>query len=86
MADVLEKFKDKDGHFLCCTIQLEEEIKSILNLYRASLISFPNEKIMDEAKAFSTMYLKQIFQKSHIIGAYLLKEVIMIHVHTNYYI
>ncbi|XP_059072647.1 alpha pinene synthase, chloroplastic-like [Cryptomeria japonica] len=74
-SDVLEQFKAKDGQFLCCTTQIEGEIQCILNLFRASLIAFPNEKIMDEAQAFSTMYLKQILEKSHILGASLLKEI-----------
>ncbi|GLJ05789.1 hypothetical protein SUGI_0025360 [Cryptomeria japonica] len=72
---VLEKFKEKDGQFLCCITHSEEEIKSILNLFRASLIAFPNETIMDDVKSFAIMYLNQIFQKTRTFGANLLQEI-----------
>ncbi|GLJ05738.1 hypothetical protein SUGI_0024250 [Cryptomeria japonica] len=74
-SDMLEQFKDKEGQFLGCTSQSEEEIKSVLNLFRGSLIAFPEEKIMDEAKAFSTMYLNQVLQKTHILSASLSQEI-----------
>ncbi|GLJ05737.1 hypothetical protein SUGI_0024240 [Cryptomeria japonica] len=74
-SDVLEQFKEKDGQFIRSTSQTEEEIKSIVNLFRASLISFPEETIMDEAKAFSTMYLNQVLEKTDIISANLLQEI-----------
>ncbi|GLJ09968.1 hypothetical protein SUGI_0119290 [Cryptomeria japonica] len=61
-SDALESFKGKDGKFLKSSTQSKEEIQSIINLFRASLIAFPNEKVMDEAKSFSTKYLKQALQ------------------------
>jgi hypothetical protein len=39
------------------------EMRSIVNLYRASLIAFPGEKVMEEAEIFSTKYLKEALQK-----------------------
>ncbi|KAH9297306.1 hypothetical protein KI387_028988, partial [Taxus chinensis] len=65
-SDVLEKFKAKNGGFLCSTTQPEEEIKSFLNLFRASLIVFPNENVMEEAKSFATAYLNQALHKTDI--------------------
>ncbi|GLJ05752.1 hypothetical protein SUGI_0024540 [Cryptomeria japonica] len=66
-SDVLRHFKGNDGQFLCPSTQSEEEkIGSILNLYRASLIAFPGENIMDEAKAFATTYLNQALQRTDI--------------------
>ena len=65
-SDVLEHFKDQKGHFAFCSsssIQTGGEIRSVLNLFRASLIAFPNEKVMDEAQIFSTTYLKEAVQK-----------------------
>ena len=38
-------------------------MRSIVNLYRASLIAFPGEKVMEEAEIFSTKYLKEALQK-----------------------
>nr|AAX07267.1 (-)-alpha-pinene/(-)-camphene synthase [Pseudotsuga menziesii] len=65
-SDVLEHFKDQKGHFASCSsssIETGGEIRSVLNLFRASLIAFPNEKVMDEAQIFSTTYLKEAVQK-----------------------
>jgi len=61
-SDVLEHFKDQKGQFACSAIQTEGEIRSVLNLFRASLISFPGEKVMEEAEIFSAMYLKEALQ------------------------
>uniref|UniRef100_A0A0D6QR21 Uncharacterized protein n=1 Tax=Araucaria cunninghamii TaxID=56994 RepID=A0A0D6QR21_ARACU len=62
-ADVLEHFKGMDGQFLSFTNDIQKEIKCFLNLYRASLIAFPGEKVLDEAKAFTTTYLKEALKK-----------------------
>nr|R9QMR4.1 RecName: Full=(-)-beta-phellandrene synthase 1, chloroplastic; AltName: Full=Terpene synthase (-)betaphell1; Short=PcTPS-(-)betaphell1; Flags: Precursor [Pinus contorta]AFU73853.1 (-)-beta-phellandrene synthase [Pinus contorta] len=62
-SDVLENFKDHNGQFTCSGIQTEGEIRGVLNLFRASLIAFPGEKVMEEAEIFSTMYLKHALQK-----------------------
>nr|QHZ00920.1 terpene synthase 13 [Taiwania cryptomerioides] len=63
-SDILQQFIAKDEKLLHPNSQSnEEEIKSILNLFRASLIAFPQEKALDDAKSFSTTYLKQALQK-----------------------
>ncbi|GLJ05579.1 hypothetical protein SUGI_0020660 [Cryptomeria japonica] len=72
---MLGAFRTANGQFLCSTAQTEEDkIKSILNLFRASHIAFPGEKILDEAKQFSTTYLSQAIQKSGI-SCNLLQEI-----------
>jgi hypothetical protein len=62
-SGVLENFKDENGQFFCnSTGEQEEEnkrVRSMLSLLRASSISFPGEKVMDEAKAFATDYLNR---------------------------
>ena len=63
MSNVLEQFKDKKGQFACSTNKREEEIRTVLNLFRASLIAFPGEKVMEEAEIFSAIYLKEAIQK-----------------------
>ncbi|KAH9297286.1 hypothetical protein KI387_028968, partial [Taxus chinensis] len=65
-SDVLEQLKLKNREFLRSTTQAEEKIKSILNLFRASLIVFRNENVMEEAKSFATAYLNQALQKTEI--------------------
>jgi len=65
---VLDNFKDANGQFFCNSTGKQEEgdkrLRSMLTLFRASEISFPGEKVMDEAKAFTTEYLNQV-----LIGA-----------------
>ena len=63
MSNVLEQFKDKKGKFGCFANKTEGEIRTVLNLFRASLITFPNEKVMEEAEIFSAIYLKEVVQK-----------------------
>lgn len=62
-SHVLDHFKNEKGQFTCSAIQTEGEIRDVLNLFRASLIAFPGEKIMEEAEIFSTMFLKDALQK-----------------------
>ncbi|GLJ09977.1 hypothetical protein SUGI_0119460 [Cryptomeria japonica] len=72
-SGVLENFKGKDGQFLSSYSQSNKEIKTILNLFRVSLIAFHGEKIMEEAKAFATRYLEQVLPK--INGSNLSREI-----------
>lgn len=37
---------------------------SMVNLLRASNLAFPGETVMEDAKAFSSAYLKQVLEKS----------------------
>lgn len=60
--DVLEHFKNQKGQFVCSSNHTENEIRSVLNLFRASLIAFPWEKVMEEAEIFSTAYFKELPQ------------------------
>ena len=63
ISDVLEQFKDEKGQFACSAIKTEAEIRTVLNLFRASLIAFPGEKVMEEAEIFSVIYLKEAIKK-----------------------
>nr|AIO10962.1 terpene synthase [Taiwania cryptomerioides] len=73
---MLGPFKTANGQFFSTAQSEEEKIKSILNLYRASYIAFPGEKILDEAKEFSTTYLNQALQKTGISSS-LLQEILV---------
>nr|AFJ73570.1 2-methyl-3-buten-2-ol synthase [Pinus pseudostrobus var. estevezii] len=67
-SDVLQHFKEQKGQFACSAIQTEGEIRSVLNLFRASQIAFPGEKVMEEAEVFSTIYLKEAILKLPVCG------------------
>nr|Q20HU7.1 RecName: Full=(-)-limonene synthase, chloroplastic; Short=PsTPS-Lim; Flags: Precursor [Picea sitchensis]ABA86248.1 (-)-limonene synthase [Picea sitchensis] len=62
-SEVLKVFEDQNGQFACSPSKTEGEIRSALNLYRASLIAFPGEKVMEDAEIFSSRYLKEAVQK-----------------------
>ncbi|GLJ10691.1 hypothetical protein SUGI_0133190 [Cryptomeria japonica] len=84
-AGMLQQFKSKDGQIFYSDNQSnEEELRSILNLFRASLIAFPKEQALDDAKSFSTAYLKQ--DLSNINNTNISKEIefnLEYHWHTN---
>lgn len=58
-SGVLENFKNEHGKFFC-NFSGDERVRSMLSLLRASEISFPGEKVMEEAKAFTREYLNQV--------------------------
>jgi hypothetical protein len=60
LIDVLENFKNENGQFFCSSTVEEKEVRCMLTLFRASEMSFPGEKVMDEAKAFTTEYLTKV--------------------------
>ncbi|GLJ35267.1 hypothetical protein SUGI_0709720 [Cryptomeria japonica] len=63
-SDMLQQFIREEGQLLHFNSQSnEEEIKGILNLFRASLIAFPGEKVLDDAKSFTTTYLQQVLPR-----------------------
>lgn len=74
---VLENFKNENGLFFHSSTVEEEEVRCMLTLLRAAEISFPGEKVMDEAKAFATEYLNQLLTRVDIteVGESLLREV-----------
>nr|ACN40929.1 unknown [Picea sitchensis] len=55
-SGVLENFKDENGKFFC-NLTGDKRVRSMLSLLRASEISFPGEKVMQEAKVFTREYL-----------------------------
>ena len=56
---VLENFKDEEGKFFN-NLSGDKRVRSMLSLLRASEISFPGEKVMEEANAFTKQYLNQV--------------------------
>ncbi|KAJ4727466.1 Copalyl diphosphate synthase [Melia azedarach] len=57
-ADVFQHF-EKGGEFFCFAGQSTQAITGIFNLYRASEVRFPGEKILDDAKQFSDKFLRE---------------------------
>lgn len=49
----------KEGEFFSFVGQSTEAITGMFNLYRASQVMFPGEKILEEARKFSTSFLRR---------------------------
>ena len=64
--DVLNNFKDNKGQFI---LRGDEQhmMTSMINLLRASSISFLGEAVMEDAKVFSSAYIRQLLEKSQDI-------------------
>eukprot|EP00253_Pinus_taeda_P017099 PITA_17099 len=67
---VFGNFKDGNGQFFCSTGPFNKEVASMLSLYRASQLAFPGENILDEAKSFTTKYLREALEKSETFSAW----------------
>ncbi|KAE9590442.1 putative ent-copalyl diphosphate synthase [Lupinus albus] len=50
---------EKNGEFVCFSGQSTQAVTGMYNLYRASQVLFPGEKILEDAKHFSAKYLTQ---------------------------
>ncbi|GFZ13625.1 terpenoid cyclases/Protein prenyltransferases superfamily protein [Actinidia rufa] len=57
-ADVFRHF-EKGGEFFCFVGQSTQAVTGMFNLYRASQILFPGEKILEDAKKFSSKFLRE---------------------------
>nr|AMB57287.1 plastid terpene synthase [Osmanthus fragrans] len=59
-ADIFENFKDHNGNFKGC---LAQDIPGMLRLYEASRVAYNGDNILDEAREFTTMNLKEMLGK-----------------------
>ncbi|KAL6196849.1 hypothetical protein ACLB2K_032462 [Fragaria x ananassa] len=57
-AEVFEHFK-KGSEFFCYPGQLNQSVTVMHNLYRASQVALPGEKILGDAKEFATKFLRE---------------------------
>ncbi|KAL2524515.1 terpene synthase 02 [Abeliophyllum distichum] len=66
-ADIFENFKDHNGNFKA---SLSQDVVGMLSLYEASHYAYNGEKILDEARKFTSMKLKEMLGKIDMkIGA-----------------
>ncbi|XP_050266353.1 ent-copalyl diphosphate synthase 1 isoform X2 [Quercus robur] len=57
-ADVFKHF-EKGGEFFCFAGQSTQAVTGMYNLYRASQVLFPGEKVLEDAKKFSSNFLRE---------------------------
>ncbi|KAL2474213.1 terpene synthase 02 [Forsythia ovata] len=58
--DIFENFKDHNGNF---KESLSQDVVGMLSLYEASHFAYNEEKILDEARKFTSMKLKEMLGK-----------------------
>ena len=58
LVDVFKHF-EKSGEFFCFGGQSTQAVTGMYNLYRASQVLFPGEKILEDAKHFSSNFLTE---------------------------
>nr|AKM28413.1 copalyl diphosphate synthase 2 [Tripterygium wilfordii] len=69
--DVFQNSK-KGNEFICYEGQWNEAISVMSNLYRASQLMFPNEKILEEAKQFTSKFLREKQASNQLIDKWIL--------------
>ncbi|KAG8375381.1 hypothetical protein BUALT_Bualt10G0094100 [Buddleja alternifolia] len=72
--NVLKNFQTKDNKFSCYGGQMIESSSPIYNLYRASQILFPGEKILEEAKSFSYNFLQESLANNQLLDKWVISE------------
>ncbi|KAM3397400.1 copal-8-ol diphosphate hydratase, chloroplastic [Capsicum galapagoense] len=71
--DVLNKFKDGDN-FFCLMGETDKSPTAMYNLYRCSQVSFPGEKILDDAKKFTYNFLQHCLSNNQSLDKWLIAK------------
>lgn len=71
--DVLNKFKDGDN-FFCLMGETDKSPTAMYNLYRCSQVSFPGEKILDDAKKFTHNFLQHCLSNNQSLDKWLIAK------------
>ncbi|XP_028802769.1 tricyclene synthase TPS4, chloroplastic-like [Neltuma alba] len=69
--DIFESFKDQNCNFKAC---LSRDVQGMLSLYEATFLGYQGEDILEEAKAFTTIHLRDMRQQ--ISNDHLLQQAI----------
>ncbi|KAD6120133.1 hypothetical protein E3N88_11404 [Mikania micrantha] len=71
--DVFRQF-EKAGKFVCFAGQSTQAVTGMFNLYRASQMLFPGEKILEDAKKFSCNYLKEKQSTNELLDKWIIAK------------
>ncbi|XP_019053166.1 PREDICTED: ent-copalyl diphosphate synthase, chloroplastic [Nelumbo nucifera] len=72
-ADSFRQF-EKGGEFFCFAGQSNQAVTGIFNLYRASQVLFPGEKILEDAKTFSFRFLKEKLAANQLLDKWIITK------------
>lgn len=70
---MFENFK-KGGEFFCFVGQSTQAVTGMYNLYRASQMVFPGEKVLEEAKDFSSNFLKEKQASNELLDKWIITK------------
>lgn len=71
--DVFKKFY-KDGEFFCFAGQSTQAVTGMYNLNRASQIQFPGESILQEARDFTYIYLREKQSANQLLDKWIIAK------------
>ncbi|KAJ8541148.1 hypothetical protein K7X08_001964 [Anisodus acutangulus] len=72
-ADVFKHFESK-GEFFCFVGQSNQAVTGMYNLYRASQLMFPGEKILEDAKIFSFNFLQEKQAQNELLDKWIITK------------
>lgn len=72
-ADVFRHF-ERNGEFFCFAGQCTQAVTGMYNLYRATQVLFPGEKILENAKHFSAKFLKEKREADELIDKWIIMK------------
>ncbi|CAN6691476.1 unnamed protein product [Malus baccata var. baccata] len=72
-ADVFKNFK-KGNEFICIAGQSTQAVTGMYNLFRTSQVLFPGETILEEAKEFSTKFLREKQASNELIDKWIITK------------
>nr|UNZ93481.1 diterpene synthase class II [Scutellaria baicalensis] len=65
---------EKEGEFFCFAGQTSQAVTGIYNLYRASQVRFPKEKLLGDASNFSTNFLQEKRANNKLIDKWIITK------------
>ncbi|GAV57768.1 Terpene_synth domain-containing protein/Terpene_synth_C domain-containing protein [Cephalotus follicularis] len=72
-ADVFRHF-EKDGEFFCFNGQSNQAVTGMYNLFRASQVLFPGEKVLEDAKQFSFKFLRERQRANELVDKWIITK------------
>ncbi|KAL2320957.1 hypothetical protein Fmac_029926 [Flemingia macrophylla] len=72
-ADVFKNF-ERNGEFFCFNGQSTQAVTGMFNLYRATQIMFPGEKILEQAKNFSAKFLSEKRAANELVDKWIIMK------------
>ena len=73
LIDVFKHF-ERNGEFFCFAGQCTQAVTGMYNLYRATQVLFPGEKILEHAKHFSSKFLKEKREANELIDKWIIMK------------